>query len=822
MGRRSDTLKFLWYAQAIKIIKKMLKSKRIVCMITLIVIVNVVNIPLIGAYIDPYFEDYDIGPSYEWKKLYGEGRIFNIWELSDTFIGIGYLSSGGKNEINILYFDKMGKLLNNSLVYIKTHSNAIADVKMINKKYFILAGHYMDYNYGNYDYYGYMALINLNGTIILEKTYQYESIYFYKGNEQHWKGNTEFDCVEYMPGDGYILGGITTTYDVNTKKRSSHAYIIKLNEYGIKEWDNIYNATRTEVIKKISGGGYLCGNIDNNALIRINETGHVMWINEDYYKIYDIKILDNNEYIIVGGLDNFLLRARARYYGKKELAHECVSRIDAGGNPIWSSIPIFGLSGYLHLWQIYPTNDKGFLVFGTTTSFRDNGWDIIVIKLDEKGSFLWYSIYDMSPLSSTLYLGHESFILSGSLNYKACLIKVGNILELSTNLNIPYFYQYDTKWCGPSSLSMVLKSYGEDTYNWIISDDLQLSKSDGVTLGPGDVYKNLYDYVKNLYPEYNPELKKYSSIENIFDDIKYNIDKGYPLILALKNLFMPVDKNKHIVTVIGYDDMGLFIHDPSGVLSDWEVTEGFEKINVYVKWDDFKDLIFLGDFLKEHTGTLLVLKGQTSTILGTIDIGCSLNNPETSSILFRNKDDFSDFLYLDTENGLTWSDGERKVTSDDLFSVKIGVNNHRPTEESYQLEFLIKNDEGVEESFQKIVNSANYSRVESFFESIKLSEYVEKSGIYQINIRLLDTENKLIDEFSTPSFQYEYVEIQEPELEPEPESGPEPQSQPRGIPGFPFESIIMGIILTFVILWCARAWIASPQLGHAIVRMRII
>ncbi|GAB2485757.1 helix-turn-helix domain-containing protein [Algoriphagus taiwanensis] len=77
------------------------------------------------------------------------------------------------------------------------------------------------------------------------------------------------------------------------------------------------------------------------------------------------------------------------------------------GEILWQKI--FGGSSYDKAVAVLPVSDGGFLVLGSTSSFGQGNYDILLIKVDENGEFLWQKTYgeffndyakDIVPLES--------------------------------------------------------------------------------------------------------------------------------------------------------------------------------------------------------------------------------------------------------------------------------------------------------------------------------------------------------------------------------------------------------------------------------------
>lgn len=108
--------------------------------------------------------------------------------------------------------------------------------------------------------------------------------------------------------------------------------------------------------------------------------------------------------------------------------------------------------------------------------------------------------------------------------------------------NVPFYLQQKYQ-CGPASLAGVLNYWGVGIPPEEIANGIY-SKSARGTL---DVDMILYPERKNL---------KARHYKGSLEDIKSNIDSGYPLIVLVDYGFWVYQKN-HFMVVVGYDENGI-------------------------------------------------------------------------------------------------------------------------------------------------------------------------------------------------------------------------------------------------------------------------
>jgi hypothetical protein len=339
-------------------------------------------------------------------------------------------------------------------------------------------------------------------------------------------------------------------------------------------------------------------------------------------------------------------------------------------------------------------------------------------------------------------------------------------LDTEKILEVPYQFQENNEWCGPTALAMVLRYYGIPIHNWDIAHDMRLGKDVGTFLGPGNILAtNLHDYVQGHYPQFTVILEKYSQLDNqIFNDIKGYLQQGYPVIMALQNPSpsIPSDEKNHIITIVGYDDVGLWIYD-NGVLSvDWGISESTSyRINTYVLWNKLKSVLYLGDSTYPHTGTLLIVQGTPSPLGGTMSI-TSTNTPITCDIYFVNQD--SQYTFLDIQGGLTWvwqALDLKMLDEKDALRCFVSVTNHHTDEQTYTVTMDIIGRDGISyyrHTVSEIIESNRViSKVELAYNlnlATALGGSNARSQNYHLLLQLYDEAGNNVDSFSTPEIYY--------------------------------------------------------------------
>ena len=111
--------------------------------------------------------------------------------------------------------------------------------------------------------------------------------------------------------------------------------------------------------------------------------------------------------------------------------------------------------------------------------------------------------------------------------------------------NVP-FYPQEMYQCGPASLAGVLNYWGIDVSPEEIAGEIY-SRS-----AKGTLNIDMVLYVEKKGFKANP-------YEGSFEDIKRNIDLGYPLVVMVDFGFWVYQQN-HFMVVFGYHEKGIIVH----------------------------------------------------------------------------------------------------------------------------------------------------------------------------------------------------------------------------------------------------------------------
>jgi peptidoglycan/xylan/chitin deacetylase (PgdA/CDA1 family) len=161
---------------------------------------------------------------------------------------------------------------------------------------------------------------------------------------------------------------------------------------------------------------------------------------------------------------------------------------------------------------------------------------------------------------------------------------------VSIKLPVPYYNQSGTKWCGPTSLAMLLKYYDIRRQPWQIADSLDY--------GPGEYFTglNVFQDVDQIMNEvgvsylYDWAISQiagipfWPGISTLDDFLIARITAGHPVMLASTEI-------EHAFLVVGFNDDYVYINDPSGACLEALGIDAHSKLKDLagypVTWDYF-------------------------------------------------------------------------------------------------------------------------------------------------------------------------------------------------------------------------------------------
>jgi hypothetical protein len=199
--------------------------------------------------------------------------------------------------------------------------------------------------------------------------------------------------VQQTSDGGYIAAGKFHYEDIFNKD----IWILKVAQDGTKEWDKTYGESdqdQANSIQQTNDGGYIvAGQIDLSSsggnvgiwILKLHPSGEIHW--QKTYSgdktDYACSIQQTNDggYIVAGSTSSFGA-------GSSDI---WILKIDPEGEVEWQKSN--GGEGQDFAQSIRQTTDGGYIVAGTTYSFGLGDRDIWVLKLDASGDVEWQKTY---------------------------------------------------------------------------------------------------------------------------------------------------------------------------------------------------------------------------------------------------------------------------------------------------------------------------------------------------------------------------------------------------------------------------------------------
>jgi len=248
---------------------------------------------------------------------------------------------------------------------------------------------------------------------------------------------------------GYILAGNTRSYGSG----SNDVFLIKLNENYQTEWTITYGREHQDFVRSvitIDGGYMVCGDVwdigsgltdiyillldiegaiitektygtsefekcfagyetsDGNLLmigysrafdiyggiylVMTDGVGNRLWANTYGYDFddYAMDVIEDQDgsLLVIGTKDGFFEDVHANY--KTHDADILLLKIDASGNEIWKKT--YGEDGHDFGYSIEQA-DNGYYLFGSTQSYGEGNFDMMLLKIDTEGEKEWHTTY---------------------------------------------------------------------------------------------------------------------------------------------------------------------------------------------------------------------------------------------------------------------------------------------------------------------------------------------------------------------------------------------------------------------------------------------
>ncbi len=362
-------------------------------------------------------------------------------------------------------------------VWNKTFGGAALDwgwsVQETSDNGFIIAGETVSFGSGGYD--AWLIKTDNNGNEIWNKTF---------GGFAKDGGRS----IQQTSDDGYIIGGYTDSYGYP----NHDVWLIKTDDEGNEEWDSIFGGLASDAafsVSQTSDQGFIAlGYVDSYGagnhdiwLIKTDSFGNEEW-NKTFGTIewdsgYSVQQTNDNGFIIIGTTKSYGSGGQDAWLIKTDdFGNEVWNKTYGGANNDWGS-------------SVVMTDDGGFLLTGDTRSYGPGGYDIWIIKTDKYGNEQWRRIYGESESDDTGYslkkTNDGGYILTGTKTSfdtgltDVWLIKTDINGYMQWNLTIDggvddWSYSLDETTDGGYIITGLTNSFGPDDYDlWLIKVEIE-------------------------------------------------------------------------------------------------------------------------------------------------------------------------------------------------------------------------------------------------------------------------------------------------------------------------------------------------------------
>jgi Secretion system C-terminal sorting domain/Domain of unknown function (DUF5122) beta-propeller len=204
-------------------------------------------------------------------------------------------------------------------------------------------------------------------------------------------GGTNHDyanCIIQTTDSGFAVAGYTYSFAAGYEDM----YIVKINSSGSLQWSRTVGGTGNDIARSIvqttDGGFAVAGETNsfgggnaNFYIVKLDSGGTLLWSKTIHLAAYDYALS------IVQTTDGGYAVAGLSTPGGVFSADMLIVKLNASGNFLWSKT--YGGSGDDIARSIIQTTDGGLAAAGYTNSFGSTGNDFYIVKLDTGGTLQW-------------------------------------------------------------------------------------------------------------------------------------------------------------------------------------------------------------------------------------------------------------------------------------------------------------------------------------------------------------------------------------------------------------------------------------------------
>ena len=231
----------------------------------------------------------------------------------------------------------------------------------------------------------------------------------YGGSDWNWGSS-----IQQTSDGGFIIAG-------GTGAGNPDVYLIKTNSSGDTLWTKTFGGINDEgcSVQQTQDGGFIIAGYTGTYgagsydayLIRTDSSGNTLWTKTFGGTNQDfgrsIQQTEDGGFILVGTTSSFGAGYRNVY----------LIKTDSSGDTIWTKT--FGGTGDCGGYSVQQTKDSGFIIAGYTGTFGTDSADVYLIKTDSSGDTLWTRTYGGTKEDesySVQQTNDNGFIITGWTN----------------------------------------------------------------------------------------------------------------------------------------------------------------------------------------------------------------------------------------------------------------------------------------------------------------------------------------------------------------------------------------------------------------------
>ncbi len=249
---------------------------------------------------------------------------------------------------------------------------------------YAIAGSTRSFGAGSNDFY--FLVLDTGGQIIVNKTYGWQHHDFFRSIIPVSTGYVFVgDAWDYGPGglDIYLLstdnsGCCEQGYFYGTPKRDNGFDVLQTDDNGFL----------------ILGHSRLHNPKGDIYLLKVNAEGEKQWEKSFWdtgndYAFQIIKSNNNDGYVFVGSKDGFFDDVHADF--QTHDADILLIKVDNNGNQIWKKT--YGKTQHDFGYSLCNAASGGYYVLGSSQSYGNGSFDMLLIKTDEAGNEQWHKTF---------------------------------------------------------------------------------------------------------------------------------------------------------------------------------------------------------------------------------------------------------------------------------------------------------------------------------------------------------------------------------------------------------------------------------------------